>query len=94
MSSHQYFLLGEFVFNLKKDVMKLLEQPGQVTNRKLLEAKELLVNIARLVSEGCEKYKDFFSMFEQACKLYCAVLDEYRSDCEDYEEDESDDDYN
>jgi len=40
MSARQYFLLGEFVYNLKKDVFKLLEQPGQTTNRKLLEAKD------------------------------------------------------
>ena len=92
MSSRQYFLLGEFVYNLKKDVFKLMEQPGQSTNRKLLEAKELLVNISRLVTEGSEKYKDFFAMFEIACKLYFEVFEEVRSADSDYEEDDLDDD--
>ena len=94
MSARQYYLLGEFVYNLKKDVFKLLDQPGQDTNRKLLEAKELLINISRLVSDGCEKYQDYYTMFEKACQLYSVVVEEYRSSYnEDYEEDDLDEDY-
>jgi hypothetical protein len=93
MSARQYYLLGEFVYNLKKDVFKLMDQPGLSTNRKLLEAKELLINISKLVSEGCEKYNDFYTMFEQACQLYCAALEEHRLSCSDYEEDDLDEDY-
>ena len=93
MSARQYYLLGEFVYNLKKDVFKLLDQPGNDTNRKLLEAKELLINISKLISEGVEKYKDFYTMFEKACQLYFVALEEYRSTVGDYEEDDLDDDY-
>jgi hypothetical protein len=93
MSSRQYFLLGEFVFNLKRDVFKLMDQPGQTTNRKLLQAKELLINISKLVCEGSEKYKEFYDMFETACKLYYEVFEEVRSADSDYEEDDLDDDH-
>lgn len=90
MSARQYYLLGEFVYNLKKDVFKLLDQEGNTTNRKLLEAKELLINISKMILEGVEKYNDFFTMFETACKLFFVAKEEARST---YEEDDSDEDY-
>jgi len=89
MSARQYFLLGEFVHNLKQDVFKLRDQPGLSTNQNLLEATELLVNICKLVSEGSEKFNDFFNMYEKASHLYYVVREEQISD---YEDDDLDDD--
>ena len=89
MSARQYYLLGEFVYNLKQDVFKLMDTPGLSTNRNLLEAKDLLINISRLVLEGSEKYNDFYTMFEKACQLYYVVREEH---CPDFEEDDSDED--
>ena len=89
MSARQYYLLGEFVYNLKKDVFKLMDQPGLSTNRNLLEAKELLINISKLILEGSEKYNDFYTMFEKACQLYNVIREEQ---CSDYEEDDLDED--
>ena len=89
MSARQYYLLGEFVYNMKMDVFKLMDQPGLSTNRNLLEAKDLLINISRLILEGSEKYNDFYTMFEKACQLYYVVREEQ---CSDYEDDDSDED--
>ena len=93
MSFRKYFLLGEFVYNLKKDVFRLLDKTGLPTNKNLLEAKELLINISKLVSDGSENYDQFFTMFEKACQLYCTALEEFRYNSNmDYDEDEEDSD--
>ena len=90
MSARQYYLLGEFVYNLKQDVFELMDKPGLSTNRNLLEAKDLLINISRLVLEGSEKYNDFYTMFEKACELYYVVREEQ---CPDDDDDSDDSDY-
>ena len=90
MSARQYFLLGEYVYNLKKDVFKLMDQPVLSKNQNLLDASELLIKISKLVLEGTEKFDDFYTMYEKACHLYYVVRTEQSSD---YEDDDLDEDY-